>query len=293
MIEDIKTLYKDMLTRYNSNVSYPTGMPLLCSQLDKGLNVIAGRPSMGATTMAVSIATELALAGKRVLILAFPSHRAEEKLYRQFGYHFKLPYENNTNISKESWEKNFNNMANVKLWYEKLGYAFDFAYLRVKLWEYVREYAIQYIFIDCLQEIAIDKVIGNVNLVCSELRTLSYELDVPIIATSQLDRGPEIRKGMKGKEPQLFDFRGGDVEQYARLVYFLFRPEYYYLPEDKEKDSTMLKVIIAKNDNGHLGEEKMKFDMEHLRFYSQQSYANYLNMPHNANGQTVENELPF
>ena len=50
MLESVQSLYVDMIECYKAEVTYPTGMPLLCSQLQRGLNVIAGRPSMGSTT---------------------------------------------------------------------------------------------------------------------------------------------------------------------------------------------------------------------------------------------------
>lgn len=210
--------------------------------------------------------------------MAFPSHRVEEKLYHQMGYHFKLPYVIHSKEDQNTLDANISSVKDLKLWYEKLLYVTDYSYLRIKLWEYVRTYFIDYIFIDCIQENLQDKVLGDVNLVCSELRALSYELNVPIIATSQLARGPEHRSGVAGKEPQLGDFCGGDVEQYARLIYFPFRPEYYNINLDEFGNSTdkVVNVIVAKNDNGHLGYDRLMFDREHQRFFSDQSYADFL-----------------
>lgn len=286
MLESIYSMYySTMMHRTDGADDQPSsGMPLLCSQLDVGLNIVAGRPSMGATTMAVSLATELSLAGKRVLYLAFPSQRAEEKLYQQCAFHFGLP-NNRSEYCKNPKAYDKDSLANMPLWFEKIYHSSDYTYLRIKVLEYVKQYSIQYVFIDCIQEISSDKPLNNVSIVeyvCSELRSLSYDLDVPIIATSKLNRGPEFRRGIDGRTPQLSDLRGGEVEQYARLVYFPFRPEYYNINVESGKSTDkVVHLIIAKNDNGHIGEELLTFDREHLRFYSDQTYTEFLhaNLP--------------
>lgn len=266
----------------NRKVEAPSGMPWLCSQIDLGLNVIASRPGMGSTTMAVSLASELALAGKRVLYMAFPSQGADKIFVRQFGLHMNIPWECQLPSENKLWEQNLPLLENIKLFYNQFLYCCsNYIEIRAKLRNCVREQHLDYIFIDCIQEITIDKELYKISVVdyiCSELRALSYELNVPIVATSQLNRNPEHRCGVEGKIPQLGDFRGGNVDQYARLVYFPFRSEYYRVTCDYDGKSLkdIVNVVVEKNDDGNVGEVRLKYDREHLRFSSDKSFAEFV-----------------
>jgi replicative DNA helicase len=96
------------------------------------------------------------------------------------------------------------------------------------------------------------------------MKALARELDVPVIAISQLSRGPEARPD---KRPMLSDLRdSGAIEQDADVVLFLFRPE-YYAPEGKRQ---MLKgvaeLIVAKQRNGPTGPIPLYFESSYARF---------------------------
>jgi replicative DNA helicase len=99
------------------------------------------------------------------------------------------------------------------------------------------------------------------------LKGIAKELDVPVIALSQLSRGVETRGG--DKRPQLSDLReSGSIEQDADIVMFLYRPEYYKITVDEENNPTqgMAEVIVAKHRNGSLDTVKLKFIGKYTKF---------------------------
>jgi replicative DNA helicase len=100
------------------------------------------------------------------------------------------------------------------------------------------------------------------------LKALSKELDIPVIALSQLSRAVETRGGTK--RPQLSDLReSGALEQDADIVGFLYRPEYYGINEDENGQSLKGKgyLIIAKHRNGALDDVVMNFDGPTASFF--------------------------
>ncbi len=109
------------------------------------------------------------------------------------------------------------------------------------------------------------------------LKALAKELDVPVIALSQLSRAVEQRG--TNKRPQLSDLReSGSIEQDADVVCFLYRPEYYGITTDDEGHSTagIAEVIIGKQRNGPVGNVKLQFIKEYARFENLSSYSGYL-----------------
>lgn len=146
--------------------------------------------------------------------------------------------------------------------------------LRTKARRLVREHGVGIIIIDYLQLMnASGMSFGSreqeVSTISRSLKGLAKELNIPIIALSQLNRGVENRQGNEGKRPQLADLReSGAIEQDADIVCFIHRPEYYKITEDEKGESTagMAEIIIAKHRNGPTGIVKLKFDNEYARF---------------------------
>ena len=106
-------------------------------------------------------------------------------------------------------------------------------------------------------------------MISRSLKGLAKELNIPIIALSQLNRGVENRQGTEGKRPQLADLReSGAIEQDADIVCFIHRPEYYRITEDERGNSLIgiAEIIVAKHRNGPTGIANMRFDSEYARF---------------------------
>jgi replicative DNA helicase len=146
--------------------------------------------------------------------------------------------------------------------------------LRSKARRLVKEHGVKVIIIDYLQLMSANTTRyssrqDEVALVSRSLKGLAKELDIPIIALSQLNRGVENREGLEGKRPVLSDLReSGAIEQDADMVIFVHRPEYYHINEDdKGRDLRgAAEIIIAKQRNGATGDILLSFDSEHTRF---------------------------
>lgn len=111
----------------------------------------------------------------------------------------------------------------------------------------------------------------EISTISRQLKALSKELDIPVLAMSQLSRAVETRGGTK--KPMLSDLReSGAIEQDADIVMFIYRPEYYGLLED-DKGSTagMADIIIAKHRSGGVGEVRLRFVGQYARFENPQS----------------------
>ena len=145
--------------------------------------------------------------------------------------------------------------------------------LRTKARRLVREHGVKVIIIDYLQLMnASGMSFGSrqeeVSTISRSLKGLAKELNIPIIALSQLNRGVENREGADGKRPQLSDLReSGAIEQDADMVCFIHRPEYYKIYELDGKDMRgMAEIIIAKHRNGAVGDVTLRFIGQYTRF---------------------------
>ena len=108
------------------------------------------------------------------------------------------------------------------------------------------------------------------------LKAIAKELQIPIVALSQLNRGVESRQGLEGKRPQLSDLReSGAIEQDADLVMFVHRPEYYRIYQDENGRDLrgMAQIIIAKHRKGSTGDVLLTFRGEFTRFEDEDEYS--------------------
>ncbi len=152
--------------------------------------------------------------------------------------------------------------------------------LRSKARKLKREHNIELIIIDYLQLMnASGMNFGSreqeVSIISRNLKALAKELDIPIIALSQLNRNLEQRgtgkndNAVDGKQPQLSDLReSGAIEQDADMVLFIHRPEYFHIYTDANGNDLrgMAKIIIAKHRNGATGDIMLQFRQQYAKF---------------------------
>ena len=241
------------------------------------LVIIAARPAMGKTAFVLSMAKNMAI-NYNTPVAIFSLEMSNVQLVNRLivntceitGEKIKsgqlAPYE---------WEQL---MAKIKDLYDAPIYIDDTPSLsvfelRTKARRLVREHNIKMIIIDYLQLMnASGMNFGSreqeVSTISRSLKGLAKELNIPIIALSQLNRGVETRQG-DGKRPQLADLReSGAIEQDADMVCFIHRPEYYKITEDEKGNSLigLAEIIIAKHRNGAVGDVRLRFKGEYARF---------------------------
>ena len=105
----------------------------------------------------------------------------------------------------------------------------------------------------------------EISAISRSLKGLAKELDVPVIALSQLSRAVETRGG--NKKPVLSDLReSGAIEQDADIVTFIYRADYYELADDFDTAQDEAEIIVSKHRNGALGSVYLKFVKEYVKF---------------------------
>lgn len=229
--------------------------------------ILAARPSMGKTAFALNIASYLSI--KKDTPVAFfslemSSNQLIHRIFSSYGLIplFNLKSGNLDDAHTQKLIKVSNKLSQSKLIInDEISNLMSLRSIARKL---KRENDIKLIIIDYLQLLEGTRR-ENRNLEISEisrsLKILAKELDIPIIALSQLSRSIESRQV---KKPMLSDLReSGSLEQDADIVMFLYREDYYN-PETENKNIT--DVIIAKNRNGPTGTIPVYFHKEYVRF---------------------------
>ena len=281
-IVDMKTAGVDeimRMERVSDNRGKTLGISTGFIDLDRmtsGLNnsdliILAARPAMGKTAFALNLALNAGKEKKKVLI--FSLEMPAQQLYqRLLSIESGIPQNKlkNVYLEEEEWTKltvATGNLAETDI------YVADLPYTNVlEIRSYARKMKSQekldLIIIDYLQlingtgrggsEFSRQQEISDIS---RSLKGLARELDVPVIALSQLSRAVESRVD---KRPMLSDLReSGAIEQDADIVAFLYREE-YYIPETENKGITEL--IIGKHRNGATGTVKLNFLSEFTKF---------------------------
>ncbi len=252
----------------------PTGFPTL-NEMTSGLQpsdlvVLAARPGMGKTSFALNIAQHAATAsGKRVGVFSLEMSREQLFLRLLTGQARVDAHRLRTGrLGRDEWQRltqAFGELAAVPIWIDDTA-GTGVLEMRAKSRRLKMEQGLDLLVIDYLQLMRSRGRFENRNQEITEisrsLKELAKELQIPIMALSQLSRAPEQRGG--DRRPQLSDLReSGAIEQDADLVMFIYREEIY---KPTEENRGKAQIIIAKQRNGPIGNIDLAFLREYTRF---------------------------
>ncbi len=240
------------------------------------LVIIAARPSMGKTAFVLTMARNMAVQfGKPVAFFSLEMS-AQQLMMRLIVAESGLDSRDvrNGKIDADQWkhlEKSIQPLQAAPLYIDDTP-ALSMFEFRSKARRLKLQYNVELIVIDYLQLMTgTADAKGNreqeVASISRALKAVAKELNIPIIALSQLNRSVESRGG--NKRPQLSDLReSGAIEQDADLVAFIHRPEYYGLTEDEQGLPTagVAEIIVAKHRNGAVDTVKLRFRKEQAKF---------------------------
>ncbi len=284
---DMYSILKDAVKNIElakNTQSHLNGVPTGFSKLDRitggwqksDLIIIASRPGMGKTSFILSMARNMAVDYKKPIAIFSLEMSAVQLVTRLISAESGLPAEKlrRGDLSDNEWallNSKIKTFEDTPIYIDDTPQLSIFE-LRAKARRLKQTYNISVIFIDYLQLMTTtSESRGNreqeISNISRSLKGLAKELDIPIIALSQLSRAVEARTA--NKRPILSDLReSGAIEQDADLVLFIYRPEYYKIDTDEKGVSThgMAEINIAKHRNGPLDDVHLRFISQFARF---------------------------
>lgn len=305
LIDKAMKAIEDAAAKGGSMNGVPTGFTKL-DQLTLGwqpsdLIIIAARPAMGKTAFVLSMARNMAVDYEKPVALFSLEMSSTQLMMRLIVAESGLTSNDvrSGKLSTEQWkhlEQSTRPLAEAPIFIDDTP-ALSIYELRSKARRLKSEHDIQLIIIDYLQLMtAGGDNKGNreqeVAQISRTLKAIAKELNIPIIALSQLNRSVESRTG--SKRPQLSDLReSGAIEQDADIVAFIHRPEYYNLTQDEEGRDTrgMAEVIVAKHRNGATDIIPLRFRKEQARFLDYDDGGEYSMMESSMNGDEGGNSF--
>ncbi len=237
--------------------------------------IIAARPAMGKTAFTLNIARNAAILNNSPVVI-FTLEMAAIQLAQRLLFaeaEIDLSKARTGNLSVQEWNQlnaRISEISKAPIYIDDTP-ALSIMDCRAKCRRLKAEKGIQLVIIDYLQLMRGDNRTGNreqeIAMISRSLKELAKELDVPVIALSQLSRAVETRGS--DKKPMLSDLReSGSIEQDADMVMFLYRPEYYGFQtlEDGTPTEGICQVIIGKQRHGPVGEISLYFDKNYGKF---------------------------
>lgn len=285
-IDDIMRSAVDALEKLRDRTDSLTGVPSGFTALDRitsgwqpsDLVIIAARPAMGKTAFVLSCARNAAVQYDKPVAVFSLEMSSIQLVNRLISGETEIEQEKlrKGNLADHEWTQlhsRIGKLTEAPLLIDDTP-ALNVFEFRAKCRRLKAQYDIQMVIVDYLQLMQgkADGKGGNreqeIGSISRALKSVAKELNIPVIALSQLSRAVESRPG-NSKRPMLSDLReSGSIEQDADMVLFLYRPEYYGLTEDENGNSTagVGEVIIAKHRNGEIATVPLKFVGKFVKF---------------------------
>ena len=255
-----------------------SGVPSGFSRLDRvtsgwqksDLVIIAARPGMGKTALALTMCRNIAINHKTPIGIFSLEMSTDQLVNRLISSESEIPSNKLRKGNLEEYEfvqlhEKIKDLAEAPIYIDDTPGLSVFE-LRAKARRLVKNHGVKIIIVDYLQLMtAGGNKIGNreqeISTISRSLKGIAKELKIPVIALSQVNRGVESRTSTS-KRPILADLReSGAIEQDADIVTFIYRPEYYKIYEWENSDDSrgQAEIIIAKHRNGALENIRLKF----------------------------------
>jgi replicative DNA helicase len=278
-VRDINQIMENRkgVTGISSGFSAVDGMLMGFQPTD--MIILAARPSMGKTSLALNFVEHIALGttdhdrvGRPCAVFSLEMS-AEQLVRRMICCHARVPAHQ---VAKGTLSNEYHarlmdsahTLAGLPIYIDDSA-GLDVLEVRSRARRMKKKYGIQFIVVDYLQLLYFDKYSKEGRQretagISGELKAMAKELKVPVVALSQLSRAPETRDRLA--KPKLSDLRdSGSIEQDADVVMLLRRPCKY--PDDPEAGDQRLAVLdIAKHRNGQVGEVRLNFEGDYTRF---------------------------
>ena len=281
----MKKLTKDAIERIFSMSAGEgdgiTGVPTGFTQLDQLLSglqpsdlvIVAARPSMGKTAFALSVAREASRRGKAVGIFSLEMS-AQQLVWRLISADaavclHALRSGRLSNAEMHEIVTRVDSLMNAQIYIDDSA-GLSPVEFRAKCRRMKMEHKIDLVMVDYLQLMHAPKAESRereISVISHTLKAVAKELNIPVIALSQLNRTLEARAD---KRPMLSDLReSGSIEQDADVVMFIHRPEYYKITafEDGRSTENIAEIIVGKQRNGPTGDIRLFYQKELAAFH--------------------------
>lgn len=265
---DMRSMLKDCLSEIQEKAASPHSsgissgfwrLDLLTEGFENGkVYVIGARPCMGKVSLMLSMIERIVLESKQPVLLFSTNHAKSDYVSRLLSIHCDITTSKLHNgwLACHEWErldKGVTCLVDAPLFiHDSLDLPIDEFVETAR--NSVRESGIKIIFVDCLQMINFSKEgetpSDRIAKVMVLLKQLAYQLSLPIVVGSMMNRGVDYRKGLMGREPQLKDLAFSSyIEELADVVLMVHRPEYYqiYQDEDGRDLHGVMQILVKKN----------------------------------------------
>ncbi len=261
--------------------THVTGLPtgyyelddMTCGLQNSEMTIIAARPSMGKTSLALNFAEHIAIE-ERQGVAIFSLEMSKEQLAERLlcsNSQIEAQLVRKGMLEAEQFQKlaqTCSDLADVPIFIDDTPGLTPLE-LRAKARRLKSRYDIKCVIVDYLQLMSLgsgrfESRQQEITTISRYLKALARELSIPVIVLSQLNRSPEAREGHR---PRMSDLReSGSIEQDADVVMLLHRADYYHHGEEDYEDNNICEIIIAKQRNGPTGTVKLMFREQFTRF---------------------------